>query len=147
MAQALAATFAPGGVGEAAVPTFVSAPREAPFPMATGRSAAWSTGGESPARRSLPPSVIAGLALAPLLALMGGGLVRWQAHRAPAPAASAPSPPPPATTAPAPSPPPPVAASAAPSASTPRPPATAAPRPPAATAPRGQPTSGDRLGL
>jgi serine/threonine-protein kinase len=153
MAEALATTFAPGGAGEAAVPTFVSPRVEPPFPMATGRSAAWSTGrAEPPARRAVPPSVIAGLALAPLVALVVGGLVYWQTHRASivaaasttsAASASAPTPLPP------PPPAPPASASAPPaaSASAPRPHATTAPRPPPSVTPRGKPTSGDRIGL
>jgi serine/threonine-protein kinase len=153
MAEALAAALAPVAAGEAAIPSFADPHREPPFPTATGRSAAWSTARtEAPPRRRLPPAFVAGLFLAPLLALVVGGLVFWKTHRAPAVsvATSAIAPAPPTSPAPVPAAPasvtatPTKAATAAPSASAPRPPPSVAPR---STNTAQRPPSGDRIGL
>lgn len=79
MAEALAAAVAPGGAGEAAIPTLASS-RE-PVPAGTGRHDAWSTGAvTAPRQRTSPAAFFAGLALAPILVITAGGLWWWRSH-------------------------------------------------------------------
>ncbi|MFT3769039.1 MAG: hypothetical protein QM820_26665 [Minicystis sp.] len=82
MAEALCAIFAPGGIGESAIPTVASSSRAAPSaPLATGRNDAWSTGRVDPRPQGTPVAFLAGLVLAPVLVLTAGGLWWWRAHR------------------------------------------------------------------
>jgi eukaryotic-like serine/threonine-protein kinase len=99
MAEALASAVAPGGAGEAAIPTLASlaSMREAAPMGGTGRHDAWSTGAVTGGRqRTSPIAFFAGLALAPLLVISAGALWWWQSQRhvasevVPLPHASAP---------------------------------------------------------
>jgi eukaryotic-like serine/threonine-protein kinase len=85
MAESLGAILAPGGVGESAIPTLAMSSR--PLAKGSGRSEAWSTAHVEPARRPLPVAFLAGLALAPLAVLAGGGA--WWLARGHAPVAAA----------------------------------------------------------
>jgi serine/threonine-protein kinase len=159
MAEALGAIFAPGGVGESAIPTMAAAHRrEGAAPLASGRHDGWSTGRVDPPKpRASSAALLLTLAAAPVLALATGGL--WWAvarrHAAidaaavSASASSAPTPPPAATS---------TASAATPIEPAPAP-ASAAPAPPASSAaakkpppgrPGGQRRKGpdaDRIGL
>ena len=142
MTEALCAIFAPGGVGESAIPTMAGVSHAA-APIATGSNDAWSTGRVDPPRpHAAPVALLAGLLLAPVAILSAFGLWWVIAHRpvsdaipissdAPTAAASAPASPRAAaaatTTTPADSSSAPLAVSAAPTAS-----ARRAPPPPAA---------------
>jgi serine/threonine protein kinase len=84
MVEALGAILAPGGVGESAIPTMSQSIERPPkiTPGSTGRSEAWSTARVEPPRRASPVALIAGLVLAPVALLVGGGAY-WLAARRP----------------------------------------------------------------
>lgn len=136
MAEALGAIFAPGGAGESAIPTIASSQRIVPAVTRRAHGKASSA------------PFFAGLALAPLLAVIAGGLFWWRSHRQPeiagiTAATTTPTTPPSVSgTA--------TVTSAATAASSPTASASAAPRPaPAISArPRSVPSPDrDRLGL
>jgi serine/threonine-protein kinase len=153
MAEALSIIFAPGGVGESAIPTVASANRAEPTgPLATGRNDAWSTGRLDPPRPPPTPLVlIAGLLLAPTIVLAAGGIWWWASSRRAADvvplssAAPASAPAPSAAPTAAPEPTAAQSASAAPTASA----GAAAPRkpPPAKPVRPGKKQETDRIGL